>query len=116
MEALHDERADAVVLDVVVHAHDVRMVERREQARLGGEPGAGRRVAQERGRQRLMATSRPSRDVPRGEHDGERAATQEAADLVARQGLRELRPLGSAHHRLTRASHTPWIVGQPRDE
>ena len=53
LQQLHDEEAHAFVFDIVVDRHDVRMLERRQQAGLADEPAPHRGVGGERTRELL---------------------------------------------------------------
>ena len=58
---LHDQRADAVAVDVVVDADDVRVVERGQRAGLGLEALPASGSSSRSGERRLIATSRSRR-------------------------------------------------------
>lgn len=84
---LHDEKAEAVPLDVVVDGDDVGMVERGDELRLGHEPGLDGRVGGKSARQLLDGDPPPKGSVLTLEHDTPRAPPDLLAQVVARKGV-----------------------------
>ncbi len=84
-QLLHHEEAEALVLDEVVDRHDVRMVERRKQARLRDEASTHGGVTGERARQLLDRDLAAELTVSAREHDTPATAAELAAHFVGRE-------------------------------
>jgi hypothetical protein len=86
-EALDDQEAHAVVLDVVVDRDDVRVVHPREHARFLEEPAALVLVGTERARELLDGDLAVQPAVGPRQHDAARTPPDLLADVVAVEGL-----------------------------
>ena len=89
-------RHKPVLIDEVEHRDDVRMVERRKQPCLLHEPHLDRRVLAEAERQLLDGDGSPELAVLAGDDDAHGAAAELGADVVGRQGVRDLLEVGIA--------------------
>ena len=89
-QEFHDEQAEAVAFDVVVHGHDMRVVERGQDLGLRREPAARGRVAREGGGQLLDGDPAAELAVLAGDHHSHAPLAQLVADVVGGQRVAQV--------------------------
>src|SRR5205823_2748006 len=104
-QLLHDEKAHAVGLDVVVDGHDVGMIERGENAGLGEEPRLDVWIGPERWRQLLDGDGPAQLAMTALQDDAEASASQLGSDVVGRKRGGE--PLPVIAHSANSSSRSP---------
>ena len=88
-EELHDEQADALTFDEVVHRHHVRMVEGGQDLGLGRETAPDARVGREGLGQLLDRDPAAELPVLAGDHHAHAALAQFLADVIGGQRTAE---------------------------
>ena len=94
-EMFHDEQAHAVVFHEIVDGHDMRVIERRQQASFGEEAFGDRGISAQFGRQLFDGDRSTELTMTPGDDDSGSAAPELAADLVRGQCIPE--PLDVEH-------------------
>ena len=89
-QQLHDEEPQLAVLAIVVHRHDVRMVEVREEAGLAPEPGDVFGGLSRGAGELLDRDFAPEPKMSTPPHDAERAAADLARHLVVGKRVRNV--------------------------
>ncbi len=88
-QQLHDEQADALVFDIVVHGHHVRMIEGGKEPGLLGEAAPDRGIVPETRRELLDRDPAVELPVLARDHHAHAALTQLFTDVVGGQRIAE---------------------------
>jgi hypothetical protein len=82
-QQLHHEQADAVAFDKIEHGHDMRMIERGQDAGLGGEPAPHGRIGREVRGKLLDGYLPVELPVLAGDHGPPGAPAQYVTDVIS---------------------------------
>src|SRR4029077_5032687 len=81
-QLLHHQEAHTVLLDVVIHGNNVRMIERGQNASFGDEAGPDRRIVAERSRKLFDGDVAVQLAMPTLENDAPTTPTDLIANVI----------------------------------